>query len=79
MTHEALAHANRLKPYAKINIGERLTIPAGGHPVAVSRRTPEPRLAEPRTVPAERVASTPAQNARVVTPEHVRQRRKAGG
>jgi murein DD-endopeptidase MepM/ murein hydrolase activator NlpD len=69
VSHEALARANGLKPYTKINIGDRLKIPAGGYP-AVARRAPEPRVAQPRTVPADRVASVPAQTARVVTPEH---------
>jgi murein DD-endopeptidase MepM/ murein hydrolase activator NlpD len=68
VSHAALAQANRLKPYAKINIGDRLTIPGGNREVA--QRAPEPRLAQPRTVPAQRVAAAPVENARVVTPEH---------
>ena len=66
----ALARANKIQPYAKISIGDRLTVP-GGRPVA-ARHAPAPALhvAQPRTVPAEKVASIPAQNARVATPEH---------
>ena len=56
----ALARANNIQPYAKINIGDRLKIP-GGRPVA-ARQTPAPQVAQPRTVPAEKVASAPMQN-----------------
>ena len=69
----ALAHANKIEPYAKISIGDKLIIP-GGRPVA-ERHGPAPKLAQapqvaqPRTVPAQKVASVPAQNARVATPE----------
>jgi murein DD-endopeptidase MepM/ murein hydrolase activator NlpD len=64
---KALAQANNVQPYAKISIGDRLTIP-GGRPVA-ARRTPAPQVAQPRTVPATKVASAPVQTARVATPE----------
>jgi murein DD-endopeptidase MepM/ murein hydrolase activator NlpD len=65
----ALARANNMKPYSKIEIGQRLTIP-GGHKVA-ARHAPAPKLAEPRTVPAarERVASAPVQHARIAKAE----------
>ena len=69
----ALAHANKIEPYAKISIGDKLIIP-GGRPVA-ERHGPAPKLAQapqvaqPRTVPAQKAASVPAQNARVATPE----------
>ena len=62
-----LARANNIQPYAKISIGDRLTIP-GGRPVA-ARPAVAPQLAEPRTVAVEKVASAPVQNARVATPE----------
>ena len=64
---KALAHANNIQPYAKISIGDRLTIP-GSRPIA-ARQTPAPQVAQPRTVPAEKVASVPTQTARVATPE----------
>ncbi len=64
---KALAKANNIQPYAKISIGDRLTIP-GGHPIA-ARQTPAPQLAQPRTVPTEKVASAPMQTARMATPE----------
>ena len=38
VTLTALARANKIQPYAKISIGDRMTIP-GGRPVA-ERRTP---------------------------------------
>ncbi len=63
----ALARANKIQPYAKINIGDRLTIP-GGRPVAERRITP-PHLAQPRTVAAQKFASVPVQTARIVRPE----------
>jgi len=67
VTLTALAHANKIQPYAKIAIGDRITIP-GGRPVA-THKTPAPHVAQPRTVPVEKVASVPVQHARVATPE----------
>jgi murein DD-endopeptidase MepM/ murein hydrolase activator NlpD len=64
---EVLARANGIQPYAKISIGDRVTIP-GGRPVA-ARQTPAPQVAQPRTVPVEKVASAPVQTARIATPE----------
>ena len=68
ITITALAKANKIQPYAKISIGDRLTIP-GGHPVAGHPVAAAPQLTKPGTVPAEKIASVPAQNARIVTPE----------
>jgi murein DD-endopeptidase MepM/ murein hydrolase activator NlpD len=65
VTLTALARANNIQPYAKISIGDRLTIP-GGH-AAVARRSAPPQVAQPRTVAVEKVASVPVQNARVAT------------
>ena len=67
VTLTALARANKIQPYAKISIGDRLTIP-GGRTVA-ERRTAPPHLAQPRTVAAQKVASAPVQTARVAIPE----------
>ena len=67
VTLTALARANNIQPYAKISIGDRLTIP-GGRPVA-ARQPVAPQVAQPRTVAVERVASAPVQTARVATPE----------
>jgi murein DD-endopeptidase MepM/ murein hydrolase activator NlpD len=68
VTIVALAKANKIQPYAKISIGDRLTIP-GGHPVAARPVASAPQLTKPSTVPAEKIASAPVQNARIVTPE----------
>lgn len=75
VTLNALAKANNIQPYHKVNIGDRLTIP-GGRPVAAARpapvqpHTPAPQLAQPKTVPAGKVvASAPIETARVATPE----------
>jgi murein DD-endopeptidase MepM/ murein hydrolase activator NlpD len=66
-----LAHTNNIQPYAKVNAGDRLTVP-GGHPVATRQtqlQAAAPQVAQPRTVPVDRVASVPAQNARMATQE----------
>lgn len=76
-----LAHANNLQPYAKLNIGDRITIP-GGRQAAVrpapamaapaasmAMSQPAPQVAQPRTVPVERVASAPTQTVRLATQE----------
>jgi murein DD-endopeptidase MepM/ murein hydrolase activator NlpD len=68
VTITALARANNIQPYAKISIGDRLTIPGGGRVVA--SQTSAPQVAQPRTVAVDKVASVPAQSARVATPEH---------
>jgi murein DD-endopeptidase MepM/ murein hydrolase activator NlpD len=70
----ALAKANKIKPFGPISIGQRLTVP-GGHPVAAGHQAPAvaqmpaPRVAQPRTMPVEKVAAAPVQSARIATPE----------
>jgi murein DD-endopeptidase MepM/ murein hydrolase activator NlpD len=68
----ALAKANRIQPYAKVSMGDRLKIP-GGHPVASRQpqnQSPAPQVAQPRTVaPDKYAAATPPQNARMATQE----------
>src|SRR5665213_1365141 len=68
-----LAHANNIQPYTKISIGDRITIPGGRAVPAPARQAqlqaPAPRVAQPRTVPVEKVATVPVQNARVATEE----------
>ncbi len=63
----ALAKANNIQPYAKISMGDRLMIP-GGRPVA-ARQAAAPQVAQPHSVPVQKVASVPAQNARIATQE----------
>ena len=70
----ALARANKLHTDSKLSIGDRITIPAGGHPVAAAHPAPAPapKVAQVRPVPAEKpmkVASAPAQSAQVVKEE----------
>jgi murein DD-endopeptidase MepM/ murein hydrolase activator NlpD len=70
VTISALAKANNIEPYAKIAIGDRLTIPGAARHVALA--SPAPQLSQPpRTAAAvqQPVATTPAQNARIATPE----------
>jgi murein DD-endopeptidase MepM/ murein hydrolase activator NlpD len=67
VTLTALARANHIQPYAKINIGDRLTIP-GGRLVAVRHSGP-PHVARPRTVAAQKVASAPVETARIARTE----------
>ena len=64
-----LARANKMSPYTRIKIGDRITIPAG-HRLA-ARRAPAPKVAEPRSVPVkrERVASAPVQHVRMAKAE----------
>jgi murein DD-endopeptidase MepM/ murein hydrolase activator NlpD len=76
-----LARANRIEPYAKVSMGDQLTIP-GTARMHVAERTPPvtriepqraaPQVAAPRSAPAnDRVGSVPAQNAQVATPQTV--------
>ena len=70
LTATAIARANRIEPYAKVNAGDRLTIP-GARPMAAARpAAPAPMLTQPRTIPIDRVATTaPRETARMATPE----------
>jgi murein DD-endopeptidase MepM/ murein hydrolase activator NlpD len=61
-----LARANKIKPYSKLKIGERLIIPGGK---VAARHAPAPKVAQPHTVATQKVASVPAQNARMAKPE----------
>ena len=71
ITLSALARANNIQPYDKVSIGTRLNIP-GGQKVAMRQApspAPVPRVAQPRSVAVEKVATVPAQTARVAKPE----------
>jgi len=71
----ALAQANNIQPSTRIAIGDRLTIPGATHQPVAARQTQysapaaAPQIAQPRSVPAEQVATIPAQSARIATPE----------
>jgi murein DD-endopeptidase MepM/ murein hydrolase activator NlpD len=72
VTLTALAQANHIHASKKLSVGERITIPAGGHVVAAARPEAAPKPALPHTVPAEKVtkvASLPVQNARIAKEE----------
>lgn len=68
-----LAQANNIQPYTKVSTGDRIAIPGGRAAPAPARQAqlqaPAPRVAQPRTVPVEKVATVPVQNARVATEE----------
>jgi len=68
MSLSALARANNIDPYTRLNIGDRITIPGGGRHLA-TRSAPAPKVARPRPAPVETVASLPTQNVRVAKPE----------
>ena len=74
MTLSALAHYNHISPFTKLNVGDRVTIPAGNMQVA-SRETrqpapaPAPRAAPPRIQPAQSEPSAPAATAQVARSE----------
>ena len=69
VTLTALAQANRIEPSKKLSVGDRITVPSGGHAVAAARPAPAPQVAQPRTVPATKVASLPTQSAHVAKEE----------
>jgi len=70
VTLTALARANHIQSSTRLSIGDRLAIPAGGHPVVAAHAATAPQVAQPHTVPATKVASAaPVQNARVAKEE----------
>ena len=71
VTLTALAHANHVQSSAKLSVGDRLTIPAGGHPaVAAAQPAAVPQATQPRTAPVTKVASAaPVQSAHVAKEE----------
>ena len=73
MSLSALARANHMDTFTKLSVGDRVTIPAG-HAVAAARHEPAPvaapKVAQPRSVPTDVVASVPAtQTARLAKAE----------
>jgi murein DD-endopeptidase MepM/ murein hydrolase activator NlpD len=70
VTLSALAHANKIETTSKLSIGDRLTIPAGGHAVAAARPAAGQQVAQPRAAKPEKVASAaPVQSAHVAKEE----------
>jgi murein DD-endopeptidase MepM/ murein hydrolase activator NlpD len=62
----ALAKANHIEPTKKLSVGEQLTIPPGGHQVAAAPASTAPKVAEPRTVRAEKIKVASATTAQTV-------------
>ncbi len=69
VTLAALAHANNIKPYAKVSMGDRLTIPGNQRVAERMAQAPVPQVAQPRTVPATKGTAAPVESARIATPE----------
>ena len=74
MSLSALARYNRINPFTKLSIGDRVQIPAGNRRVAENRVAPTPapvpRVTRPHTVaPARPVASEPTQHVRMAKAE----------
>ncbi|MGB9396410.1 MAG: LysM peptidoglycan-binding domain-containing protein, partial [Pseudolabrys sp.] len=67
----ALARANHIQSTAKLSVGDRLTIPAGGHPVetATPAPVPTPQVVQSRPTPAVKVASAQVQTVHVAKEE----------
>ncbi|HET7804215.1 MAG TPA: peptidoglycan DD-metalloendopeptidase family protein [Pseudolabrys sp.] len=69
----ALARTNHIDTSRKLSVGERLTIPQGGHQVAAAHPPASPKVAEPRTPPAEKkikvASAAPVQTAHVAKEE----------
>jgi len=75
VTVAALAKTNRIEPSKKLSVGDRLTIPQGGHQVAAANPPAAPKVAEPRTAPAEKIkvaSAAPVQTAHVAKEEQPR-------
>lgn len=78
LTLNELARANNIQPYTKVNMGDRITIPAHARPVAQQRPATAP-VAQPqvaqlpqqqqRPPQVEKVSSIPAQSVRMATQE----------
>jgi murein DD-endopeptidase MepM/ murein hydrolase activator NlpD len=70
VTVTALARANKLQSSSKLSVGDRIAIPAGGHAVASARPASAPQVAQPQTMPVQKVASiAPVQTANVAKEE----------
>ena len=68
----ALAKANQIDSSKKLSVGDRLTIPQGGHQVAAVQQPAASKVAEPRTAPAEKIkvaSAAPVQTAHVAKEE----------
>jgi murein DD-endopeptidase MepM/ murein hydrolase activator NlpD len=73
VTVAALAKTNHIDSSKKLSVGDRLTIPQGGHQVAAAQPSAAPKVAEIRTAPAEKkikvASAAPAQTVHVAKEE----------
>jgi murein DD-endopeptidase MepM/ murein hydrolase activator NlpD len=70
VTLTELARVNHLKSSSKLSVGDRISIPGGGHSVAAAHPPAVAQAPQPRTVPLTKVASVgPAQVANVAKEE----------
>src|SRR6188474_3991031 len=72
VTVAALAKTNHIDSSKKLSVGDRLTIPQGGHQVAAAQPSAAPKVAEPRTASAEKIkiaSAAPVQTAHVAKEE----------
>jgi len=72
VTLPSLAKANNMQPNGKIAVGDRLVVPGATRPIAARQPlipNTAPQMAQQHTVQVDKVASIPAQSARVATPE----------
>ena len=69
----ALAKTNHMDSSKKLSVGDRLTIPQGGHQVAAAQPPAAPKVGEIRTAPAEKkikvASAAPAQTVHVAKEE----------
>jgi murein DD-endopeptidase MepM/ murein hydrolase activator NlpD len=69
----ARAKTNHIDSSKKLSVGDRLTIPQGGHQVAAAQPPASPKVAEPRTAPADKkikvASAAPVQTAHVAKEE----------
>jgi len=73
VTVAALAKTNHIDSSKKLSVGDRLTIPQGGHQVAAAQPSAAPKVEEIRTAPAEKkikvASAAPAQTVHVAKEE----------
>jgi len=73
VTVAALAKTNHIDSSKKLSVGDRLTIPQGGHQVAAAQPSAAPKVAEIRTAPAEKkikvASAAPTQTVHVAKEE----------
>ena len=68
----ALAKTNHIDSSKKLSVGDRLTVPQGGHQVAAASPPAAPKVAEPRTASAEKIkvaSAAPVQTAQLAKEE----------